>query len=61
MSDEALSAEIAHLAKEYEAISVFTSDDGSTAVIEKLYANGIKHIAVRAAGYDNIDIKKLMN
>ena len=58
MSHEALSAETAHLAKEYEAISIFTSDDASTAVIEKLYANGIKYIAVRAAGYDNVDIQK---
>lgn len=37
---------------------IFTGDDASTSVVEKLNSVGIKYIAVRAVGYDNVDIKK---
>ena len=57
-AEEALSVETAVLAKTHEAVVVFTGDDVSTAVIEKLHEAGVKYIAVRAVGYDNVDIKK---
>jgi D-lactate dehydrogenase len=56
--NEPLSLETASLAKGYDCISIFTNDDASAEVIEKLYANGIKYIVIRATGYDNIDLEK---
>ena len=55
--EEALIPDTAALAKGHEAVVVFTGDDVSTAVIEKLHEAGIKYIAIRAVGYDNVDIK----
>jgi D-lactate dehydrogenase len=52
----ALSAETVYLSKGYDCVSVFTADDVSRGIVEKLYENGVRFIAVRAAGYDNIDI-----
>ena len=57
-AEEALSPETAGLAQTHEAAVVFTGDDVSTAVVEKLHAAGVKFIAVRAVGYDNVDINK---
>ncbi|MEJ6980049.1 2-hydroxyacid dehydrogenase [Pedobacter sp. P351] len=55
---EALSLETAALGQGFEAVVVFTGDDISTAVVEKLNKVGVKYIAVRAVGYDNVDIKR---
>ena len=55
--EEALIPDTAALAKGHEAVVVFAGDDVSTAVIEKLHEAGIKYIAIRAVGYDNVDIK----
>src|SRR5688572_23436836 len=54
--EQPLSLETANLSKGYECISVFTADDVSHKVIEQLHFNGVKYIATRAAGYDNIDL-----
>ena len=43
-------------AKKYEAICIFTCDDASKEVLIELSNYGIKFIAVRATGYDNIDL-----
>ena len=53
---DALSLRTVYLARGYDAISIFTSDDASAHVIKLLRNEGIKFIAVRAAGYDNVDI-----
>jgi len=55
MTEKALSAATAVLSKGFDCISVFTGDDVSGAVIEKLHSYGVRFIATRAAGYDNID------
>lgn len=57
-AEEPLMPATADLAKGHEAVVVFTGDDVSTAVIEKLQEAGIKYIAIRAVGYDNVDIKR---
>jgi D-lactate dehydrogenase len=57
MTATALTAETAHLAAGFNTISVFTGDDVSAGVIKKLQATGVKFIAVRAAGYDNVDLE----
>lgn len=55
-SGQTLSAQTAGLSKGFPCISVFTGDDLSENVLKILYANGVMHIAIRAAGYDNIDL-----
>ena len=55
---DALSLQTAGKAKGFDAISIFTGDDASSAVLEALHKNGVRFIAIRAAGYDNVDIKK---
>lgn len=52
-----LSMKTVNLSKGYEYISVFTADDVSGDVIKQLHLNGVTHIAVRAAGFDNVDLK----
>lgn len=48
-----------HKAADADAISIFTNDDASAPVIKKLKEinPGVKGIATRAAGYDNIDLE----
>ena len=53
-----LCLETAHLATGFEIISIFTGDDASAEVLEHLHELDVKCITTRAAGYDNIDIKK---
>jgi D-lactate dehydrogenase len=56
--EETLNIETANLAKNHDAVVIFAGDDGSTAVIEQLYDAGVRHIAIRAVGYDNVDLSK---
>ena len=58
MTELPLSKETCERAKGFETISVFTGDDVSAPVIEKLNDYGVRFIAVRAAGYDNVDLAK---
>ena len=53
---ESLSLKTVQLAEGFECISVFTVDDVSEPIIKRLASIGVKYIAVRAAGYDNVDI-----
>jgi D-lactate dehydrogenase len=55
---DTLSTSTAAMAKGFEAISIFTADDASADVLEILHTNGVRFIAIRAAGYDYTDIKK---
>ena len=57
-TDHALSMDSVECAKGYDAISIFAGDDASEPVIERLAQLGVKKIAIRAAGYDNVDLKK---
>lgn len=53
-----LSAETAPLSAGYDAVCLFVSDDASAQVLEKLSENGIRFIALRSAGYNNVDVEK---
>jgi D-lactate dehydrogenase len=57
-SKDALSLQTADSAKGFDVVSIFTGDDASGTVLEALYKHGVRFIAIRAAGYDNIDLKK---
>jgi D-lactate dehydrogenase len=53
---EALNIETCHRAKGSEGIVIFANDDASSAVLEELKKSGVKYIAIRAAGYDQVNI-----
>ena len=44
------------LAKGYDVVCVFVNDTVNAAVIRKLYEYGVKLIALRSAGYNNVDV-----
>lgn len=52
-----LNENTAVLASGCEAVCAFVSDDVSAAVIDKLCEFGVKIIAMRCAGYNNVDIR----
>ena len=45
------------LANGYDGVCVFVNDDVNTNVIQKLQQGGVKVIALRCAGYNNVDVK----
>lgn len=53
-----LSLETAPLSVGFEAVSLFVNDDASAPVLEVLHKNGIRFIALRSAGYNNVDLDK---
>ena len=52
-----LTADTAELARGSEAVCVFVNDDVGAETIDKLYGAGVKLIALRCAGYNNVDVK----
>ncbi|WP_166961664.1 2-hydroxyacid dehydrogenase [Yeosuana marina] len=53
-----LTEDTAILANGSKAVSLFTGDDASASVLIKLNALGVKYIALRTAGYNNVAIEK---
>ena len=51
-----LNADTADLAKGCEAVCVFVNDTVDAAVIDRLCELGVRIIAIRCAGYNNVDI-----
>ena len=45
------------LANGFDAVCVFVNDTVDAEVVEKLYEMGVKAIALRCAGFNNVDIK----
>ena len=54
--DSYLTLDTTILAEGCEGICIFTQDNGSSTVLDKLHEMGIKYIALRSAGYNNVDI-----
>jgi Lactate dehydrogenase and related dehydrogenases len=52
-----LNEDTAELAKGCDAVCVFVNDSVTAAVIDKLWTYGVKMIALRSAGYNNVDVK----
>ena len=52
-----LTEDTAELAKGYDVVCVFVNDTVNEAVIDKLYEGGVRLIALRCAGYNNVDIR----
>lgn len=56
-----LNLQTAPLTKGFDAVCIFVNDAVTKEVAETLYQNGIKLIAIRAAGYNNIDLQSVFN
>ena len=52
-----LCEDTADLARGSDAVCVFVNDSVTASVIDRLYDLGIKLIALRSAGYNNVDIR----
>ncbi len=52
-----LNADTAALADGCEAVCVFVNDTVDAAVIDRLHRLGVKLIALRSAGYNNVDVR----
>ncbi len=52
-----LSVDTAGLARGYDGVCAFVNDTIDAPVIDKLYGLGIRIIAMRCAGYNNVDLK----
>lgn len=55
-TEQHLTENTAHLAQGFDAVSLFTSDVASEAVLQKLYSYGVKYIALRAVHSDLINV-----
>ncbi len=44
------------LTKDFDAVCTFVNDEITASVIDALYDNGVKAIAMRCAGYNNVDV-----
>lgn len=58
MISATLSESTAALAAGCDAVSIFTADNARAAVLEQLKKLGVKYIAIRAAGFNQVDLKK---
>lgn len=55
--DNRLTSETAHLSESCEAVSIFVSDDASAPVLRVLAKMGVKFLALRSAGFNNVDLE----
>lgn len=55
--DTKLNEDTVDLSKGSDAVCVFVNDSVTAEVIEKLYEYGVKILALRSAGYNNVDVK----
>ena len=55
--DTKLNEDTAGLAKGCDVVCVFVNDTVNAAVIDKLEEYGVKMVALRCAGYNNVDVK----
>lgn len=52
-----LNADTAELARGCDAVCIFVNDTADATVLDKLYELGVKILALRCAGYNNVDVK----
>lgn len=53
-----LTVETASLAKGYDAVSIFVSDNASAPVLQILSKVGVKFLVLRSAGYNHVDLSE---
>lgn len=57
-TEQNLNVATASLAKGFDAVVLFTSDNASAEVLEEFSRYGVKFIALRSVGYDHVDFAK---
>ncbi len=55
--DTRLGEDTAELSRGCDAVCVFVNDDVSSTVIDRLYEYGVRLIALRCSGFNNVDVK----
>jgi len=55
--DFKLNAETARLSKDFDVVCIFVNDNADRQVLDILHENGVKLLALRCAGYNNVDFK----
>ncbi len=55
--EDALDSETAIKAAGFKGICIFSGDDATSVVLEKLWHLGVRYIAIRATGFNNIQVK----
>ena len=55
--DTRLTDDTVELAKGYDCVIVFVNDDINSTVIDRLAGYGVKLVALRCAGFNNVDLK----
>jgi D-lactate dehydrogenase len=58
--EDALSSQTAQKAIGFQAISIFSADEASFITIEKLKDFGVKFIALRSVGHDNVSLRSAL-
>lgn len=56
-TSEPLTPKTVELARGYEVVCIFSSDEATAPVIELLQKAGVSYIAIRASGFDNVNIE----
>lgn len=59
--EDKLNSDTAILAYEYDVVCVFVNDIIDSETIDILYNNGVRLLAMRCAGYNNVDFKSAYN
>jgi D-lactate dehydrogenase len=57
-TEKALNLDTVSLSTGFDSVALFSNDDASAEVLEKLSQNGVKYITLRSVGYDHVDLKK---
>lgn len=57
-NERKLDQDTAKLAIGCEAVALFTADDASAPVLQKLHSYGVRYVALRSAGYDHVDLSR---
>ncbi len=52
-----LNEDTAELTHGYDGVCIFVNDTVNSAVVDILHAQGVKYIALRCAGFNNVDLK----
>lgn len=56
MFDTYLTLDTVDLAKDCDAICIFTEDNAAAPILDRLHELGVKYIALRSAGFNNVDV-----
>ncbi len=57
-TNQRLDFDTVYLSRGFDVISIFANDNASAAILNILYSNKVRHIAIRESGYDNVDLEE---